>query len=215
MQSILDHGMVIRGWLGVTIQELKPDLADALDVKPSSGVLVSDVQADTPAAKAGVKQRDIIVKVDGKRVTTTSQLRNRIAAAGAGKRVTLDILRDGKNRRISLELGELPNDEGKLAGSPGRPGTVDGLAIAPLSPDLRKKYDISEKLRTGVIVTDVDEGSVGAFAGLRPGDVILEVNREPVSGAESFRQAWSKAKDRVLLLVHRGGATIFMVVTKK
>jgi serine protease Do len=180
-------------------------------------VLVSDVQADAPAAKAGVKQRDIIVKVDGHKVTTTSELRNRIAEAGAGKRVVLDILREGKNRQISVDLGELPDDQGKLAtgAAPGRPGTIDGLSIAPLSPELREKYDITDKLGEGVVVTDVEQGSVGAFAGLRPGDVILEVNREPVSNADNFREAWNKAKERVLLLVHRQGATIFVAVTKK
>jgi serine protease Do len=216
MKSILEHGKVIRGWLGVTIQDLKPELAEALGVEAQSGVLISEVRPDTPAAKAGLKQGDIVTRLNGKKVTSTSDFRNRIAVAGPNAEAKLEILRDKKTEHKSIKLGELPADEGLASGvSGGKPSNLDGLSIAPLSSGLRKKYELPDSLQQGVVVTDVEEGSIGAFAGLRPGDVVVEVNRQPVTSTDTFRRLWSGAKHRVLLLVSRGGTTIFMVVTKE
>jgi serine protease Do len=218
MDSIMTTGKVVRGWLGVSIQDLNADLAKALGVSTTRGVLVAHVEKDTPAAKGGVERGDIILKVNGEAVKTTSELRNLIAATGAGTEVKLDLLRDDKPRTVTVKLGEMPNDVETAAPAvgvaPGKPSTIDGLTLQPLDAGLRKKYEISQDVTTGLVVTDIKRGSVGAFAGLRPGDVLLEVNRQSVKTPEDFKRAWKKSSDKVLFLVYRKGTTIFMAVTK-
>jgi serine protease Do len=218
MDSIMQHGKVVRGWLGVSIQDMNADLAEAMGLSKAHGVLVAKVQKDTPAAKGGLERGDVISKVNGHATDDTGKLRNLIAAAGAGAEVKLDILRDGKPRTLTIELGEMPDDVGsgtpEVGTAPAKPATIDGLTLQPLDAGLRRKYEISKDVTTGLVVTDVKRGSVGAFAGLRPGDVLLEVNREPVKTPEDFKRAWKQSSDKVLFLVHRKGTTIFMAVTK-
>ena len=218
MDSIIKNGKVVRGWLGVSIQDLNADLAKALGVSTTQGVLVAHVEKDTPAAKGGLERGDIILKVNGETVKTTSELRNLIAAAGAGVDVKLDLLRDDKPRAVTVKLGEMPNDVASAVPSggaaPGKPATIDGLTLQPLDDKLREKYEISSDVDAGLVVTEVKEGSVSAFAGLQPGDVVLEVNRKRVKTPEDFKRAWKEGSDKVLFLVYRKGMTIFMAVTK-
>ncbi len=218
MDSIVKNGKVVRGWLGVSIQDLNADLSEALGLSKTSGVLVAGVEKDTPAAKGGLERGDVVLKVNGVTTDTAGRLRNLIAAAGAGAKVKLDILRGGKPRTVTVELGEMPDDVASVAptgrASPGTPATVDGLTLEPLDARLREKYEISKDVGAGLVVTDIKRGSVGAFAGLRPGDVLLELNRKPVTTPEEFRRAWQESSGKVLFLVHRKGTTIFMAVTK-
>jgi len=215
VESLVSNGRVVRGWLGVHIQDLDADLAEALGVKTTSGVLIADVGKDTPAEHAGLQRGDVVLEVDGQQVTTTGQLRNFIAAAGAKKRVELTLLRDGKRKKLPVALGAMPDDpsDGVKSSSPAtQSGPLDGLALQELTPELRSKLNLSSEVGDGVVVAGVEPGSPAARAGLRPGDVILELDRQPVTSVKRFGQLWNKVKGKALLLVHRRGATTFIAV---
>jgi serine protease Do len=215
MESLQKHGKVVRGWLGIAIQDLDQELIRAFKLPANtSGVLVSDLTPGAPAERAGLKRGDVIQKVNGVAVNSTGELRNAIAAGGTGSEVKLDIVRDGSPRVISAKLGEMPAEPGQAPQKPGsrtEPGSLDGLTLETLNPVLRRKFQIGSGVSQGAVVTDVNPGSAAARAGLRPGDVVLEVNREKVDGVERFKQLYGAAKGNVLLLVHRAGNTIYVV----
>ena len=215
-ESLLKHGKVDRGYLGVSIQDVDQELAKAMQLPSAQGVLVSDVQANSPAAKGGLVRGDVVVRVDGKAVNTTGQLRNAIAAAGAGKKVKLDVLRDGKPRSISVTLGELPSEPGSRSrpGAPAGGSSLDGLSLRDLDGQLRGQLGVPDSVKGGVAVTNVQPGSAAEKAGLRPGDVLLEVDRQPVATVSNFRKLWAKSKGKTLLLVQRQGSTMFLVVQR-
>jgi serine protease Do len=212
MDSLLKSGKVVRGWLGVGIQDIDKDLADGLGLESTHGVLVSDLQDDSPAKRAGLKRGDVILSVDGKQTDSTGKLRNLIAAAGANKKVRVEVLREGKKQNIAVELGELPGSSGPAVGAAPEQG-LSGLLLEPLSKANRAQFEIPDEIRSGVVVKSATpNGSAGRV--LRPGDVILEVDKKPVSSPEAFEAAYQKSKGRVLLLVHRGNNTIFLTLQK-
>lgn len=212
MHSLLKDGKVVRGWLGVGIQDLNQTLADAMGLKVKKGVLVSDVTDSSPAAKAGFKRRDVIVAIDGKAITSTSRLRNQIAIAGPKTKLILDIWRDGKKRILKVTLGELSGDS--ATASPAAPVDSDvlGITVTAIDSSARQKFAISETLREGVVVTKVDPTSRAAMAGVRPGDVVVEVNRQPVKDTKGFRSLLAKDKKHTLFLINRGGMTLFVAI---
>jgi serine protease Do len=210
--AILQHGKVIRGWLGVAVQDLTDELARSLDIPPRSGVLVSDVTPRSPAAKAGLERGDVITAIDGVKTIDSSQLRNRIALTAKGTKVRLDVLRNERPRSIEVVLGEQPDDRSAAA----RPdddaeagGLFAGATVRDLDPAVRAHLDLPEALR-GVVVIAVAPGSPAAFMGLRIGDVIMEVNRTKTPSVKSFRDAARASQRRALVLVYREGATIFI-----
>jgi serine protease Do len=218
MESLLHGGKVVRGWLGVGIQDITPELARALGLADASGVLVSSVQPGTPAARAGLVRGDVILKVNSESVDATGKLRNLIAAAGANAKVTLELRHEGQLKTVTVNLGEAPANAG-VAPSPGSSGgggsgSFDGVDVSPLTPPLRDQYRIPQQVTGGLVITAVRPGSAAASAGLRPGDVVLEVNRKAVSTVEKFQAAWASARDQALVLVQRGEATLFVAVRK-
>jgi S1-C subfamily serine protease len=142
----------------------------------------------------------------------TGKLRNLIAAAGASAKVTLEIRREGKLKTVTVNLGEAPPSAAPSGG--GSPGSIDGVTVDPLTPALRDRYRIPREVTGGVVITAVQPGSQAASAGLRPGDVVLEVNRKAVTAVEEFQAEWARAQDQALLLVQRGEATLFIAVRK-
>jgi serine protease Do len=219
MQSLLKSGRVDRGFLGVSIQDVTPDLATALKLSQVAGVLISDVQPGGPAARGGLARGDVVLKVNGQAVDSTGRLRNAIAAAGARNKAKLDIVRAGRPMVLDVVLGDLPADESASSAiggdmAPSRGSTLDGLTLENLTETARRAFRIPKDVGRGVVVTRLDPGSPAARAGLRPGDVLLEVDRRPVENVDSFRQAWTNAKGKVALLVNRRGSTIFVVVSK-
>ena len=218
MESLKKDGRVVRGWLGVGIQEVDAELAGALKLPVASGVVLSDVRPGTPAASAGLRRGDVVVKLDGRQVTSAGQFRNTVAATGARRKVLLDIYRDGKPQTLGVELGEMPNDP-QTAGAPGAPQTpgasvLDGITLESITPEHRRAFDISADVTQGMVVTGIDPRSAAARAGLRPGDVLLEVNKSPVGTPKQLQDAYSKAKGNLLLLVNRRGSTVFLVVRR-
>jgi len=216
MQALLDHGKVVRGWLGVGIQDVDQDLASALGLANVRGVLISDVDEGGPASKAGLRSGDVVTKVNGDEMDSTGEFRNVIAGAGSGATVSLDLIRDGKSLAVKATLGVLPDKESGLAasGPANIAGGLDGLTLDDLGPAVRRHFQIPASVRGGVVVSAVDPGSPAFDSGLRPGDVIVEVNRAPVKDAPAFKMAYAKSTQRVLLKVVREGRTMFIVVKR-
>jgi serine protease Do len=215
MESLLDEGRVVRGWLGVVIQEITSDLAAALGLEGVQGVLVSDVAPDSPAARAGLERGDVILRFDGEPVDRTGQLRNRVAAAGEGAEVKLHVLRDDDELSIAASLGELPTEVVEPPeGAPPAGATPGGLALAPLDETARRHLRVPDHVEGGVVVRRISPRSPALRAGLRRGDVIREVDRQPVHSVAEFRQRYETAGDPVLLLVQRGTSVLFLPLRK-
>ncbi|MFW6107165.1 MAG: DegQ family serine endoprotease [bacterium] len=208
MKSIREKGRVIRGYLGVGIQNLTPELAKALGMEHREGALVSHVVPDTPAAEAGLQRGDLIIAVGDHEVESATSLRNRVARMSPGQGVQLTILRDGEKRQIKVTLGERP-EQGT---QPEVAQRQLGFEVRELTERLRERYDIEAK--HGVLVVSVRRGSKAYTAGLRPGAVILEVNRRPVRSVADFRTAIGKVEpgENILLLVSYRGMTSYIVV---
>jgi len=214
MDSLIKHGKVVRGWLGVAIQDLDKDLSEAMGLKDINGVLVSDVTENSPAAKAKLERGDVILRVNGEKMTSTGRLRNTIAAMGAGTEVQLDLMRDGKEKTVPLTLGELPDDFGGQATLQENDGLLGGITVAPLNELTREKFEINKNVKTGVAITQVEGGSTAEQAGLRSGDVILEINRQNVNSVEDFEKVYKKSKDSLLMLIYRQNSTFYLVLRK-
>ncbi len=213
MDSLITHGKVVRGWLGVSIQELTPDLAKEFGVSETSGALVADVLEDSPASKAGFERGDIITELDGKPVRDPTHLRTLVADSAPETKVTITLLRDKRRKSLEVLLGELPKDMSAQTGSEAAKGkhALAGVQVGPLSRDEAREL----RIKGGVVVHRIDPASLAARVGLQEGDVVREVNRQAVTSVEEFEQQVGKlkAKDRVLLLVTRGRATIYLAIT--
>ncbi|HEV8244188.1 MAG TPA: DegQ family serine endoprotease [Polyangiaceae bacterium] len=221
-ESLRKYGKVTRGWLGVSIQDVDQDLVQAMKLPVAHGVIIADVVPGTPAANAGLHRGDVVTKVDGHDIDTAARFRNTIAATGVARKVALEVVRDGQTRTINAELGAMPNEDApdRPAARPGnlpsaRPqgGALDGITLGELTPEARREFEI-KNVQKGVVVTDVQQRSPAAHAGLRPGDVLLELNRAPISSVADFQAAYAKAKDSLLVTLHRHGATLFVVVKR-
>jgi serine protease Do len=225
MERLIKFGKVTRGSIGVRLQpEITPDLAQEFHLPDQSGAMVTEVLPNTPASKAGLLSGDVIREVDGKPVDNMRQLRLMISQKAPGTKVTLTILRGeaGKQpaeKSIAVTLATLPNDQARR-GDPTRPGrepgpdrdSLDGVEVADLDGNSRRQLDIPREIQ-GALVVRAEEGSNSAEAGLRQGDVILEINRQTVRSAEDAVDLSKKAKgNRVLLRVWRDGGSFFITV---
>jgi len=209
MEQLIKEGQVIRGWLGVIIQPMTPELARQFGVTSGEGVLIADLVDGGPADKAGLKSGDIIVQVAGKPVTDVRQLQRLVAAERPEKRVPVKVRRQGKDVTLEVTVGRMPTEE-PVAVSPQ---TVEqyGFAVQDLTPELREKLQVKEG---GVLVSSVEAGSPAHRRGLRPGDVILEIDRQPVQSRQDLLVMLQQARPDadVLLLVQRGKTTRFIVI---
>ncbi len=212
MGSLVKSGKVVRGFLGVMIQDLTPQLAKALKIKEAQGVLVSDVVKDGPAEKAGIRAQDVILGVNQEKVNSSSRLRNIIASVGANNEAILEVLRDGEVEKYTVKLEEKTRDPDEGTTIDKDKGPLGGASIATLTEALRQRFEISGRIRKGVVVSNVAQGSRAARAGLKPGDVVLEVNRKKVGSMEDFRKLYKQVKESVLLRVHRQGHSLFLVL---
>ena len=214
MDQISSHGKVVRGYLGVYIQDVSAPIAKQFGYKGDRGVLLGDVSPDTPGAKAGLKRGDIVTQLNGDPVDDANTLRNRISQMAPGTNVRLQLWRDGKTQDATVTLGELPETSAKAESTPGEnsSGALEGVQVQELTPDIAQQLKLSPAVH-GVVVTSVDQNSPAAEVGLDQGMVIQEVNHKPVSNIQQYRQALSSAGDQpVLLLVNRNGVTNYIVV---
>jgi serine protease Do len=213
-------GRVVRGFLGVQPQPITQDMVDSLGLKSTQGALLADVVKGGPADKAGVKPGDVVVSLNGKPVTDANQLTRDVGAIPPGQTVKLEIVRDGKQRQVEVKLGERPDEKETTARAGGQGGDADkssgdvlGVRVQDLTPELAQRARVEPGTK-GVVVIDVAPESPASQAGLDPGDVILEVNRQPVASIADYRKVVSKLKkgDTVLLRVRSGQAVQYVPV---
>ena len=193
MDQLKTDGKVSRSQLGVTVQNVTADIAASLKLADVSGALVSGVQPDSPAARAGLRQGDVIVSLDGEKLADNNALRNRIAGTKPGSKVAVEVLRDGRSQTLyaTLEL-EADRDDasGRLAKAPDADGF--GMTVQPLTPDVARELELSGR-REGVVIREVDPDGAAAAAGLQPGDVIAQVNGKAVTSASELKSALGQA----------------------
>jgi serine protease Do len=209
--QLVDEGHVTRGYLGIVIQPLTAELAESFDMEQTDGILIAQVSEDSPAAKAGLRQGDVIVALDGDAVTEVGSFRNRVSLSPPGSRAQLTIVRDGRRRNINITIGKLGVDD-VVAEAPTQSTEELGITVQTLTEELADRFDATAG--EGVIVTAVTPGSIAARAGIQPGAVIVQVNRSPVRTAAEFKQAISaSSRDRrVLLLIRRGNFQQYLVL---
>jgi len=206
----LEKGKVIRGWLGVMIQQITPDLKDKLGLKSDKGALVADVTAGGPAEKAGIKRGDVILSFDGKEIQEMNDLPYLVATTPIDKRVEVQVVRDGREKAFTVKIGRL-KEETKAAVPMERELNL-GMTVEELTPELARDMGLKEK--SGLVVTRVEKNTPADEAGLKTGDMILEVDRRPVSSPEAFdkKMRGYEKGDTVLFLVKRGGTTLYLTL---
>ena len=213
VKQLKEKGRVVRGWLGVIVQTVTPDLAKSFGLDQKEGALVADIDAAGPAATAGIRKGDIIVAFNGTPIKEMDQLPLLVAQTPVGSKGELTIIRDGKKISKAVEIGELKDEEGIAQADEGGSDDI-GMELSDITDALARRYDIEEA--EGVLVTFVEPASPAAQAGVRPGDVITQVNRKDILNLEDYNKCLSDArrqkKDKILLLIARGETSQFVVV---
>ncbi|NNG07041.1 MAG: DegQ family serine endoprotease [Desulfobacteraceae bacterium] len=206
----LKKGKVVRGWLGVLIQKITPELKDKLDLKDEKGALVADVVSGGPAEKAGLKRGDVIVSFDGKEIEEMKQLPYVVASTPVGKMVTVELIRKGKKNALQVEVGELKEEAEPPVVAEAEPNL--GLTLKEITPELARNFRLSET--SGLVVVQVEANSPAAEAGVAPGDIILEVDQESMKSLAEFNKKMGSytAGDTVLLLINRRGSTLYITL---
>jgi serine protease Do len=205
-------GHVTRGWLGVYIQQITPDLVEAMDLKDDQGALVSKVDPNGPAKSAGVERGDVIVEFDGKPIRKMDELPRIVAGTSVGSEVELVVVRNGERKELAVKIGELEEPEEIAAATESSGAGAFGLQVQNLSPEMAEQLGIEGE--GGVVVVGVEPGSPAAEAGLRRGDVILEVANEPVKDVRDLRRRLEAAGKGVLLFVRRGEAGSYVALKR-
>ncbi|GAB4533940.1 MAG: DegQ family serine endoprotease [Thermodesulfovibrionia bacterium] len=216
MKSLIEKGKVIRGWLGVSIQPITPELAQQFQLKDEHGSLVADVVEASPADKAGIMRGDVIIEYDGKRVDEPFYLRNMVANTPPNTEVKIKIIRNGEPLTLNVVIGELPLEEAKEEAKIGKyENALKGVIVQNLTPDIYKQLNIPERIR-GVVVMNIDPDSPSATR-LQRGDVIIEINRKATPTVNDYERVVSQIKggEDILLLVFRQGSTLFITIGKE
>jgi len=212
MDQIVAHGKVIRGYMGVRIQNVDPDMAKAFGLSQGGGALISDVTPGGPADKAGLQRGDIILQLNGASISGPDDLSVHISELSPGSVAHLQVFRDGHTQQLNVTLGTFPENSQTAQPSEGAGSALQGLHVEDLTPDLARQLGLPQG-STGVVVAQVDPSSAAAAAGIQQGDVIEQVNRKPVQNVQQFQQAVAgRANQPVLLLLSRGGQSSFVVV---
>jgi len=227
--QLVKTGKVTRGYMGVNLQNVTPDLAQAMNLKDAKGAVVASVNPNDPGAKAGLQQGDVITAIDGKKVEGSDDLTMDVISHAPGSSVSLDVTRDGAQKKITVTLGQRPtgtdwDDDSKKGGDNdkngdsdnGNPGNVSvrGVTVETLTPDNAEQVGATAGTK-GVVVTDVDQSSPAAET-LGRGMVITAVDRKPVTSAQEFRRLVSQAQGKPVLLTYNvGGQTGFTVLKSK
>ena len=218
LDQLVKSGRVVRGWLGVSIQDLSSDLASQFGVSDPKGVLVSDVLDGSPAKRAGLERGDVIVEFDGKTVENPTQLRNAVAQTAIGKKATVKFIRDKGARSVEVAIVEQPKTVAEAgseeSGESATPASLlSDIEVRELNGELASRLGLSTGER-GVVIVRIRSGTVADEAGLKEGDIILEVNRKPVPNVGAYERVASKVgkEQAVLLLIKRQGHTSFITL---
>jgi len=215
MTSLIAYGHVTRGYLGVQIQNVTPALADEFKLKENAGAIVSDVVPESAAAKAGFKEGDVVVSFNGKKVADSRHLQLAVADTQPGSTVPVEVLRNGEKQTLNVTVKPLPNKD-QLANNTSNhsndDGTLNGVGVGDVDAQARNQFNIPKNV-TGAVITQVDPASASADAGLKPGDVIQEINHHPVKTADDAVNLTSNTTDkRTLLRVWSEGGSHYVVV---
>ncbi len=220
--QLKEHGRVERGWLGVMIQDVNEDMAASLNLPREQGAIIAQVTPDGPAAKAGLRQGDVILEVNGQAIDEMRQLPRVIAEIRPGSTAELTIWRQGRKQTVRAKIGEYPEQQQAArrdrGAAPERTSAQKalGLSIAPLGSETRRTFGIPDEVENGVVVTEVENDSPAAEKGIRPGDVIVSIENEPASGPEDvvsrIERAQKEKRRAILLLVNRDGQERFVAV---
>jgi serine protease Do len=208
----LREGKIIRGWLGVMIQEITPAIKDKLDLETDEGALVSDVTKDSPADEAGIKRGDVIVSFDGRKIKDMQDLPMIVASTPVGKEVSVEVLRKGKNKDFRVKIRKLEEEEATSAAGASEQEPELGMTVREITPELAQNYQLAQT--DGLVVVRVETSSPAADAGVRPGDIILEIDQERVTDLEEFQRkidTFGKG-DTILLLIRRQKANLFLTI---
>ncbi|HEY3347072.1 MAG TPA: PDZ domain-containing protein, partial [Nitrospirota bacterium] len=217
MDSLMKTGKVVRGWMGVSVQDLTPQLAKQFGVSQNEGALVGEVVKGSPAEKAGFKRGDIIVAFGGSKVTDSGHLRNLAASSPVGKKMSVEVVRDNKKVPLEVVIGELPKEAQAGAMGTEEPATesaLTGVQVQDITPELADKLKIGRDT-AGVVVTNVRQGSSADESGLARGDVILSINKKQVKNVKAYNEMVSGLKkgESILLLINRQGNVLWMPIS--
>ncbi|HAR94780.1 MAG TPA: peptidase [Deltaproteobacteria bacterium] len=205
-------GRVVRGWLGVVIQKVTPELAKSFQIKESEGALVSDVIEDSPASRADIRRGDVIVSFDGHKIKEMDQLPRMVAGTEIGRKARIGLVREGKYQDVDVIIGEMKDEKKETAEISPEAEKNFGLVVQNINPDIARHLSLKD--RRGVIVTDIRPGSPAEEADLRPGDIIREINRRPIKNIEDFKEVMRRAntRDGVVMLVKRENVSFYAVM---
>jgi len=215
MDSLVKTGKVTRGWLGVSIQDITPALGKEFGLKDSKGSLVTDVMPDSPAAKADLKRGDVIVAFTGHEIDNSSHLRNMVARTSVGTKALVKVIRDRKEKEIFVTLSEQPKEVAQKDEEEKESNTDSfGISVQEMTPEIAEQFDLNLKEK-GVVIVQVESGSIAEEAGLREGDLVIEINRKPVSDLKSYERLFNKLKDSdaALFLINRQGNRFYITLT--
>jgi serine protease Do len=209
--QLMNNGEVRRGHLGVVVQELSADLADSFDLSQNEGILISQVMENSPAAKAELRQGDVIIGYQENPVTNVGTFRNLVALSPPNSQQKLTVMRDGKRLNFKVTIGKLDKDS-RLAQRAEQPSAELGLTVQTITSNLAQQYNVKQGI--GVLVTSITPSSVAAMGGIDVGTVILQVDREAINGAEEFTRAVNKSsKDKsVLFLLLKNNVQRYLVL---
>ncbi|HWC51401.1 MAG TPA: Do family serine endopeptidase [Nitrospira sp.] len=216
MQSLIRTGRVVRGFLGASTQDVTPLLGKIFKLPDVKGAIVTDLQPKGSADKAGLKRGDVVERFDGRDIMDSGHLRNLIAAAAIGSKHRLEVVRDAKTIYVELTVQEAPRERAKKSQAATATASgahpLSGVVFDDITPPLARQMDLP--VNSGVVVTDIEEGSSAESSGLQPGDVILELNRQPIPNFSTFQRLADpmKSSDLALLLVNRQGTVLYIPV---
>jgi serine protease Do len=215
MADLIKHHEVVRPWLGVGLQDLTQDLMEHFQLKQKEGALISQVYEGSPAEKASLKVGDIILSIDGTKIKDSQEVVHEVLKKKVGQKIELEILREGKTFKVQIALAKMPAEPKEKKPSQREMKEWFGLKVGPITPDIARQLGLTKT--EGVVITGVEQGSAAQEAGLREGDVILEVNRQKIRNENEYRAAMEKGKpDKgALLLVGRGTSTFFVSLVEK
>ena len=212
VSQLRNGGKVVRGWIGVYVQRVTPDIAESLDLDDDNGALVADVTAGGPAEKAGVKRGDIIIELNGNKIDEMPELPKLVASYAPGTKTKLKVIRNGKEKDLSIKLEELPDQFAQTSRQSPKNEIEQnlGLIVQEITPEVKRRLDI--EYSSGVVITDVRSNSLASEAGLLRADVILEINKKQIANLDNYRKEIDSAEERqnILFLVKRGSNTIYV-----
>ncbi len=210
--QLKSKGKVIRGWLGVMVQKVTPELAQSFGIAEGRGALVADVDKSGPAAKAGIASGDIIISYNGREIKEMDELPMLVAQTEIGSTVDVKVLRGGKEKTMQVKIAELKESKARESAQDQEPKQDFGIIVKQITPEMAQRYGLARK--EGVIVAQVEPGSEAEEAGIRPGDIVEEINREPVRTMSEYNRQMGKVKkgENILLLLRRGENALWIVL---